>query len=74
MRERVLRNLRLPPELQRTIVEQLTLNVIENGCIVPDAVIAYVNGIVHPQFLSQSNVQFLESYIADTHLSKSIFS
>ena len=49
IRRRVLQNSRLPPDLQRTIVEQLTLNVIENGGIVPDAVIAYVNGIVHPR-------------------------
>ena len=48
MRARVLRNSRLPPELQRTIVERLTLDVIENGGIVHDAVIAYVNAIVHP--------------------------
>ena len=50
IRARVLLNSRLPPELQRTIVERLTLNVIENGGIVHDAVIAYVNAIVHPQF------------------------
>ena len=49
IRRRVLQNSRLPEDLQRTIVEQLTLNVIENGGIVPDAVIAYVNGLVHPQ-------------------------
>ena len=48
MRARVLRNSRLPPELQRTIAERLILNVIENGGIVHDTVIAYVNGIVHP--------------------------
>ena len=48
MRAKVLRNSRLPPELQRTIVERLTLDVIENGGIVHDAVIAYVNAIVHP--------------------------
>ena len=50
IRGRVLQNSRLPPGLQRIIAEQLTLNVIENGGIVPDAVIAYVNGIIHPQF------------------------
>ena len=50
IRGRVLRNSRLPPDLQRSIAERLTLNVIENGGIVHDAVIAYVNGIVHPQF------------------------
>ena len=50
IRQRVLQNSRLPPDLQRTIVEQLTLNVIDNGGIVHDTVIAYVNAIVHPQF------------------------
>ena len=48
IRRRVLRNSRLLSDLQRTIIEQLTLNVIENGGIVHDAVIAYVNAIVHP--------------------------
>ena len=47
---RILQNSRLPPDLQRTFAEQLTLNVIENGSIVTDAVIAYVNGIIHTQF------------------------
>jgi len=50
IRRRVLRNSRLPPDLQRIIAEHSTLNVIENGGIVHDAVIAYVNAIVHPQF------------------------
>jgi hypothetical protein len=49
IRGRVLQNSRLPPDLHRTSVKQFTLNVIENGGIVPDAVTAYVNGIVHPQ-------------------------
>ena len=50
IRGRVLQTSRLPPDLQRVIVERLTLNLIENGGIVPDAVIAYVNGILQPQF------------------------
>jgi len=50
IRRRVLQNSRLPPDLQRIIAEHSTLNVIENGSIVPDAVIAYVNGFIHPQF------------------------
>ena len=50
IRRRVLLNSRLSPDLQRVIAEHSTLNVIENGDIVPDAVIAYVNAIVRPRF------------------------